>query len=159
MNKIFKLSLAKGVFPKKWKQANIVPIHKKGSTKNPANYRSVSLIPLFGKALEKVVYSSLLCHVRPAMSPDQHGFMERRSCATNLATLMADAWQSIEEGLQLDCVYTDFTAAFQSVNHALMVHKFSDSYHISGSVLNWLRSYLHDRQQRVIVAKALNGRM
>lgn len=47
--KLCNLTLAQGTFPKRWKQANIVPIHKKGSARNPSNYRSVSLTPLFGK--------------------------------------------------------------------------------------------------------------
>ena len=79
--KICSLSLAQGAFPKQWKQANVVPIFKKGDVKNPKNYRSISLIPLFGKVLEKVVYGHLLSHVGPVLSPDQHGFVARRSCA------------------------------------------------------------------------------
>ena len=54
--KICALSLRQGTFPACWKKANIVPLHKKGSVKDPDNYRSVSLIPLFGKVLEKVAY-------------------------------------------------------------------------------------------------------
>ena len=44
-----RLSLDQGVFPKVWKRANIVPIHKKGAKSSPLNYRSVSLLPLFDK--------------------------------------------------------------------------------------------------------------
>ena len=149
--KICKLSLSQGVFPTYWKKANVVPLFKKGNVKDPANYRSVSLIPLFGKVLEKVVYLSLLRHVTPAISPEQHGFVPGRSCATNLATLLSAAYNSIDEQCQTDCVYTDFSAAFQSVNHRLLIHKLKTSYHISGSALSWLTSYLNNRQQRVVV--------
>ena len=41
---LFNASLSQGTFPRLWKQANVVPIHKKGSVKDPLNYRSVSLM-------------------------------------------------------------------------------------------------------------------
>ena len=84
---LFPKSLERGVFPGRWAEANIVPIHKKGSRKLPENYRSVSLLPLFGKIMERCVYDTLLTHVRLALSPRQHGFLPRRSCDTNLASL------------------------------------------------------------------------
>ena len=87
----------------------------------------------------------------PTISEYQHGFIPRRSCATNLATLLNTAWDSISAGTQTDCIYTDFTAAFQSVNHSLLLHKLRHSYQITGPAFQWFASYLHDRQQRVIV--------
>ena len=56
LTKICQLSVMSGEFPKRWKQANIIPLYKKGDKREPSNYRSVSLLPLFGKILERVVY-------------------------------------------------------------------------------------------------------
>ena len=56
LTKLCSLSFPQGTFPARFKQANIVPIFKKGDVKDPKNYRAVSLIPLFGKVLEKVAY-------------------------------------------------------------------------------------------------------
>ena len=145
------MSLSQGTFPKLWKRANVVPIHKKGSVKDPQNYRSVSLMSLFGKVFEKLVYTQLIDHVHPTLSDSQHGFVPRRSCATNLATLLKTGWDSISAEAQTDCIYTDFTSAFQSVNHCLLLHKLRHSYCISDKALQWFTSYLYDRQQRVIV--------
>ena len=131
-----------------------MPIYKKGDVKDPKNYRAVSLIPLFGKVLEKVAYVQLAAHVAPVLSEAQHGFVPGRSCTTNLATLLSTAWDSISLGLQTDCIYTDYTAAFQSVNHSLLIYKLKNSYNLSDKALNWYASYLQNRQQRVIV----NGR-
>ena len=149
--KICGLSVRQGIFPELWKRANVVPIFKKGSAKDPSNYRSVSLIPLFGKVLEKVAYISLLRHVTPVIAPEQHGFVPGRSCATNLASLLSTAWDAIEDQYQTYCIYTYFSSAFQSVNHSLLVHKLQNSYHVSGSALNWFKSYLTNRKQRVVV--------
>ena len=149
--KLCTMSLNQGTFPKRWKQANIVPIFKKGDKKAPENYRSVSLLPLFGKVLEKVVYDELLRHVSPVLSEAQHGFLPHRSCVTNLAAYLHHAWASISDGRQTDTIYTDFSAAFQSVNHQLLIYKLKNSYHVSGKALDWFKSYLSDREQRVVV--------
>ena len=119
--------------------------------KNPENYRSVSLLPLFGKVLEKVVYDELLRHVSPVLSEAQHGFLPHRSCVTNLATYLHHAWASISDGRQTDTIYTDFSAALQFVNHQLLIYKLKNSYHVSGKALDWFKSYLSDREQRVVV--------
>ena len=151
VTKLCKLSLIQGVFPRQWKRANIVPLHKKGSKSSPLNYRSVSLLPLFGKVLERVVFSALYQHVQPALSDRQHGFMPGRSCASNLLTMLHTAWSNISAGSQTDVIYTDYSSAFQSVNHKLLLHKLKNSYNLSGKAFSWCKSYLSDREQRVVV--------
>ena len=148
---LFNMSVQRGAFPSRWAEANIVPVHKKGSKKVPSNYRSISLTPLFGKILERCVCDVLVSHVQPILAPNQHGFVPRRSCDTNLACLLKKAWDAISSGHQTDVIYTDYSSAFQSVNHNLLLHKLKNSYQISGVALNWLSSYLTNRKQRVVV--------
>ena len=148
---LFRKSIEEGVFPSRLAEANIVPVFKKGSRNSPENYRSVSLLPLFGKIMERCVFETLLAHVQPVLTDKQHGFVPRRSCETNLATLLKTAWDSISSGHQLDILYLDYSSAFQSVNHKLLLYKIKNSYSISGQALLWLQSYLCDRKQRVII--------
>ena len=151
MTKISNASLRSGVFPERWRQANIIPIYKKGDKKDPSNYRSVSLLPLFGKILERVVYDQLYQHVSSTLCNEQHGFIPRRSCVTNLSVYLQSAWEAISDGYQTDAIYTDYSAAFQSVNHSLLIHKLKNSYHLKDLAIKWFVSYLSDRRQRVIV--------
>ena len=148
---LYRASVQSGVFPKRWKNANIVPIFKKGDRRDASNYRSVSLLPLFGKVLERVVFNQLYSHVSPVICAEQHGFIPRRSCATNLAVYLKSAWEAISDGYQTDAIYTDFSAAFQSVNHTLLVHKLKQSFNVHDNALKWFVSYLSDRRQRVVV--------
>ena len=111
----------------------------------------MSLLPLFGKVLERVVYEQLFSHVKPVLCPEQHGFIPKRSCISNLSVYLHSAWEAISDGYQTDAIYTDDSAAFQSVNHALVIHKLKQSYHLQDSALKWFVSYLSDRRQRVIV--------
>ena len=57
----------------------------------------------------------------------------------------------MQEGYQTDAIYTDFSAAFQSVSHQLLTHKLDKSYHLKSTALKWFVSYLSGRRQRVVV--------
>ena len=153
--KIFSMSLSSGIFPQQWAEANIVPIFKKGARNNPGNYRSVSLLPLCAKIFEKLISDQLFQHVEPYLSPLQHGFFPNRSCATNLASFLSHGWTAISNKYQLDTVYTDFSSAFQSVNHSLLLYKLEKMYGLNGVALEWVKSYLGRRKQRVV----LNGKV
>ena len=90
-------------------------------------------------------------HVRTTLSEEQHGFIPHRTCETNLSTLVGAGWKAISNGTQLDCINTDFSVAFQSADHRLLLHKLERSYSISGPALALIASFLHDRQQRVVL--------
>ena len=79
---IFQASIDQGILPSDWKEANVVPIHKKGSRFTAANYRPVSLTSICCKILEHIIYSSLITHLDEynALTDCQHGFHKRRSC-------------------------------------------------------------------------------
>ena len=147
-------SLRSGTFPAMWKQANVIPVYKKGPKKSPDNYRPVSLLSICSKVLEKVVCDSLLTACLPVLPASQHGFLPKRSCVTNLSCFLEHCWASIARGKQTDAVYTDFSSAFTSVNHTLLLHKLTHSFGISGRAIRWLESYLSSRTQRVV----LNGK-
>ena len=145
------LSVDQGVFPQPWKDANIIPVHKKGDKANPSNYRGISLLPLCSKVLEKVVCDALLAHCLPSLPSTQHGFLPNRSCVSNLSIFLKHSWDSIQDGTQTDSIYTDYSSAFTSVNHTLLLHKLSTSFNVNGRALAWIRSYLSDRRQRVVL--------
>ena len=113
----------------------------------------MSLLPICSKILEKVVSEGLLQACLPALPTSQHGFLPRRSCLSNLSCFVDHCWSSIQSGKQTDAIYTDYSSAFTSVNHTLLLHKLRHSL-ISGVAHRWLSSYLSHRTQRVV----LNGK-
>ena len=56
---IFKQFVDTGISPPEWKKGNIVPIHKKGDKQTLKNYRPVSLIPICGKILERLMFNEI----------------------------------------------------------------------------------------------------
>ena len=59
---LFKSMLEEGIFPEDWKKSNVVPVHKKESTNLIKNYRSISLLPIFSKIFERLIFNSLFNH-------------------------------------------------------------------------------------------------
>jgi len=105
---------------------------------------------------KKTIYNALSDHILPALTNTQHGFIPKRSCASNLAVFLRHAWDSIAAGCQTDAIYTDYSSAFQSVNHKLLLYKLENAYHVSDKMLSLIRSYLTGRRQRVIVNGAVS---
>jgi len=83
---LFKRSLDHCEIPVDWKRANISAIFKKGSKKDPGNYRPVSLTSHAGKLFEKLVKEEIVQHLErnKLINSSQHGFMQNKSCLTNL---------------------------------------------------------------------------
>ena len=101
------------------------------------------------------MFDCLLPHCLPALPQRQHGFLPRRSRISNLGSFRTHGWHSIQQGTQTDAVYTDYSSAFTSVNHALLLYKLKTSFNITGRAYSWIESYLSDRRQRVV----LNGKL
>ena len=154
---IFTKSLSTGECPDDWRSANVTPIHKKGDRTLPSNYRPVSLTSQVCKILESVVREHLLEHLNSnnILSDKQHGFRQRRSCLTNLLETF-DSWTRIlENDNGIDVAYLDFRKAFDLVSHQHLLHKMAN-YGIRGQTLNWIKAFLLNRTQRVVVRGAVS---
>ena len=84
--RIFNLSLKEGVVPFEWKEANIIPLFKKGSRNKSENYRPVSLTSVICKLLERLIKDHMVDFLvkHKLLNSSQHGFLKARSCLTNM---------------------------------------------------------------------------
>ena len=149
---IFNLSLRTSTYPDAWKVAKICPIFKGGNSSEVKDYRPISIIPNFSKAFERCIYDKIFPQVRPLINLEQHGFINNRSTVTNLACFLQYAHHTIGDKQQLDVVYTDFSKAFDKMDHGILCRKM----HLIGfhpKLIQFFQSYLHNRQQFV----AYNG--
>ena len=83
---VFNLSLEEGIVPLEWKEANIIPLFKKGSRNKSENYRPVSLTSVICKLLERLIKDHLVDFLvkNKLINRSQHGFLKARSCLTNM---------------------------------------------------------------------------
>ena len=152
VSELFKKSLATHSLPDIWKTANVAPIFKKGSRSDPANYRPISLTCILCKTLEHIVASSITKHftLHNLFYELQHGFREKRSCQTQLLMLIDDILQAVNLKSQVDLILLDFSKAFDMVNHEKLLYKLH-FYGIRGQTLQWIKSFLDNRSQSVVV--------
>ncbi|CAM5107726.1 unnamed protein product [Natator depressus] len=153
---IFENSWRTGEVPDDWKKANVVPIFKKGKEEDPGNYRPVSLTSVPGKIMEQVLKESILKHLheRKVIRNSQHGFTKGRSCLTNLIAFYDEITDSVDEGKAVDVLFLDFSKAFDTVSHSILVSKLK-KYGLDEWTIRWVESWLDCRAQRVVI----NGSM
>ena len=91
------------------------------------------------------------------LSNDQHGFRAKRTCSNHLLEVINDWSLIVQRGDPVDAVYLDFQKAFDSVPHMRLLSKL-ESYGVSGKVLRWMRAFLTDRRQQVVVSGQVSAR-
>ena len=152
---LFQASLDQGIVPPDWKEGNIVPLYKKGDRALPENYRPITLTSISCKLLEHVVHSNVMKHLDKfnILEDAQHGFRKRRSCVSQLITTVDDFANCLKNKEQIDAILLDFSKAFDKVDHEGLILKL-EHLGVRNSLLDWVRSFLIGRNQRVLVEGA-----
>ena len=150
--KLFCRSMKEGKVPRKWKEAEVRPIFKKGKKSTPGNYRPVSLTSILCKIMEGFVRESLYSHLidNDLLSPHQFGFCKGRSCLTQLLITINNWMSSLDNGVPVDAAYLDFKKAFDSVPHKRLLCKLK-GYGIKGNLISWIEDFLSERSQYVSI--------
>ena len=119
-------------------------IYKKGQKEDPENYRPVILTSVPGKITEQFILSALTGHVKDnqKIRPSKHLFMKGRSCLTNLISLYDQMIRLVDEGKAVDVTYLDFSKAFDTVPHIILLEKLA-ARGLHGCTLHWIKNWLN----------------
>ena len=149
---IFSMSLETGNISEIFKTAHITPILKPGQPKSkPESYRPVSLTYHLIKTFERIVKKYLQNHLEYHLkiSHAQHGFRQKRSCLSQLLEHYKYILKGLEQGLNVDTVYLDFSKAFDKVDKGILCQRIKEK-GICGKLGIWLHNFLSGRVQHVI---------
>ena len=149
---LFNHCLNKSYFPKIWKRANVIPLHKKDEKDIINNYRPISLLSCVGKLFERAVFKYVYNFLRDtgAISLKQSGFKPGDSTVYQLAHLYHIFTEALDKQKDIRVVFCDISKAFDRVWHPGLLSKLS-RIGITGKLLDWFKNYLTDRQQRVVI--------
>lgn len=139
-----------GVFPDRLKLAKVTPIYKKGNEELLENYRPVSILPIFGKIFEKIIYKRLYSFFtsQGLLHETQFGFRSGHSTSHALNLSVELIQKELAKKKHVLGVFIDLSKAFDTLDHNILLEKLS-SYGIRGNTHKLLASYLTDRKQQI----------
>ena len=148
------LSLSTGIVPFNFKAALIELLPKKPGL-DPAlvsNYRPISNLPFQSKIQERIVAKQIVAYLirNNLFEPFQSGFRNFRSTETAVTRVVNDILLALDTNASLMLVLQDLSAAFNTIDHSILLHRLEHYVGFEGTALGWLESYLTDRTQFVL---------
>ena len=156
ITKIVNISLTDGCFSKDWKTAVVRPLLKRlGLQLILSNYRPVSNLTFVSKIIERCMLLQLSQHCNDYdLQPDyQSAYREHYSCETAVLKVSNDILWAMEKQEVTSLVALDLSAAFDTVDHDILLSILRNKYGIDGKALKWFNEYLRPRSFKV----AING--
>ena len=154
LTKITNLSINNGEFSEKWKSATVKPLIKslsKGTTHQ--NYRPVSNLTFISKVVEKITLNQFTLHCENNnLLPDyQSAYRKYHSCETSLIKLVNDLLWTMEKQEVTAMTLLDLSAAFDTVDHDLLLEVLNKRFGVKEKALKWYEQYLKPRKFKVAV--------
>ena len=137
-------------------KVKIVPVHKKGDQQSLKNYRSVSLLRICDKILERLIFNEMFRFlIEDNLIPsNQSDFKPGGSCINQLLSITHEIHRSFNDAIEVRGVFLDILKAFDKVWHNGIIFKLKQN-GISGKLLSVSSDFLKDKKQRV----TLNGKV
>ena len=161
---IINLPHTEGSFTSHFKSAHVPPPHilkkpflNKDSMKND---RPVTNLSFLSKVLEKVVVNQLNTHINSSNTSNQYQSAYRKfhSNETVLLKMHSDILASMDAGRVTALTLLDLPAAFDTIDHTILLSRLDDWFGVTRKALNWFKSYLTGRCQRIKVRDCLSSK-
>jgi len=154
-------SLDTGIVPSHVKKARVTPVPTSRATSydDVSNYRPISQLPFISKVLERVVTNRIRPHLEEyhLFNKYQSAYRATHSIETALLRVHHDITSALDKGSTVALVMLDQSAAFDVIDHDILLQRLEFAFGVSGRALKWFGSYLQDRSQCVCVGKDVSN--
>ena len=156
--RLISLSLDTTTVPQGWKDANVIPIFKKGNKSMCENYRPISLLNITAKICEKIVFKHIFNYIKSndLITSHQSGFTPNDSTVNQLVYLYNLFAKALNDKKDIRLVFCDQSKAFDRVWHNGLLYKLK-TFGIVNSLHDWLHNYLSRRRQRVTIRNSCSS--
>ena len=158
---IVNLSLSEGAFPDSYKNAIVKPLYKKHSLPHEdlSSYRPISNLNFISKIIERIIHTRISNHLKtfPSLSPFQSAYRPFHSTETALLRIQNDLLLAMDNRKVSALILLDLSAAFDTIDHSILLSRLSSYFGISGLALKLLTSYLQNRTQTVCINSHLSS--
>ena len=147
------MSIAQSDIPELLKESVVRPPLKKPSLDVDvlSNYRPVSNLPQLSKVLEKVIAKRIQEHTFAMSELYQSAYKSCHSTETALVCVCDDIQLAFDKRMGTALIMIDLSAAFDTINHDILLRRLRDRYGIMGDALKWVKSYLTNRFQKISI--------
>ena len=157
LTEIFNQSVLTGVYPAKLKYAKVIPVYKGEDETLPENYRPISLLSIYNRLFEKILYRRLIKFIdkNDILYDLQYGFRNKHSTQHAILDIVNTIHSNMDNRKYSCGIFIDLKKAFDTVNHEILLTKL-EHYGIRGVINSWFRSYLSDRRQSIEIDKCIS---
>ena len=144
-----------GIFPQDWSIGKISPIPKTSNTSNnPKDWRPITQIPLPGKLLERILHDQIYKYFddNNLFFNHQYGFRKERSTAQAIFEVLKNLYGKWNEKMYSGCIYVDFSKAFETVDHKILLKKIK-LYGFGIASQKFLKNYITTRTQTTTIGE------
>lgn len=149
---VINFCLINSVFPNMWKSAVVKVLPKVSKPEEFKDLRAISILPVLSKVMERIMERQLreYLHRYNIIPTVQSGFRSAHSCTTALLHITDDIISATDQGLYTVLVLLDFSRAFDTLNHELLI-AILRNIGLSVKTVALFKSYLCERTQKVRV--------
>ena len=152
-------SILCGMYPRQLKHAKVVPVHKTGDETDPSNYRPISLLSVFNRIFERLMYKRLKSFIdkNDMLFKSQYGFRNNYCTQHAILDILNKIQSNVDKKLYSCGIFIDLKKAFDTVDHNVLLCKLHH-YGIRGIINAWFSSYLSCRTQSTQIGSTVSNK-
>ena len=134
-------SFSEGIVPKSWKSAQIIPLLKKSSLDHnvASSYRPISDLPVLSKISERLIFNRVMSYLNNSniLPTHQSAYRHHHSTEMVVTKVYSDILGAADDGKLSLLILLDLSAAFDLVDHSILLKRLESTYGFDGLTLEW----------------------
>eukprot|EP00732_Lithocolla_globosa_P003922 Lithocolla_globosa_v1_NODE_3356_length_1691_cov_159.229829.p2 type:complete len:195 gc:universal NODE_3356_length_1691_cov_159.229829:751-167(-) len=144
---LYNQAISENLYPDALKITKLIALFKKDNQILPKNYRPISLLPIIGKILDKIINDQIMAHcsTHNIISPSQYAFRPNSNTSMALQTILDKLHKLTAKHQPTLAIYLDLSKAYDTISHQKLLHKLKHTFNFDDNTILFLTSYFTNR--------------